>query len=87
MADTRCSHGICLEDEMNAPEIDAWASAPISHPQIMSLQSLAQREVGLWALWPVVSFKPHRCDQYFHLQNTCVDFHTHLIPLHYTFNP
>ena len=55
--------------------------------RVMSLQSLAQREVGLRLLWPVISFKPHWCDQYLPLQNADIDFCTPLIPLHQTFHP
>ena len=40
-------HGICIEDEVVTPKIDAWASTPIPYPHVVSLQSLEQREVGL----------------------------------------
>ena len=53
----------------------------------MSLQSLDQRDLGLKLLWLVISFEPHACDQYLCCQNTDVNFHTPLIPLHQTFHP
>ena len=60
---------------------------PLHAPQIMSLQPLDQREVGLKLPWPVVSFEPHWCDQYLYHQNTNIDIHTPLTPLHQTFHP
>ena len=60
---------------------------PFHTPKTMSLQSLDWREVGLKLSWPVISFESHQCDQYLHYENTDVDFHTPLIPLHQTFHP
>ena len=61
---------------------------PIScPPRVIGLQYLDWREVGLKLLWLVISFGPHLCNQYLHCQNTNVDFHTSLIPLHWTFYP
>ena len=42
MGDTRSSHSMSVQDEMVTPQIDAWASAPISSPRAMSLQSIDQ---------------------------------------------
>ena len=53
----------------------------------MSLTFLDQREVGLKVPWLVISFKLYPCDQYACGQNTDIDFHTPLIPLHWTFHP
>ena len=33
-------HGICIQDELVTPKIDAQANAPIPHPHVVSLQSL-----------------------------------------------
>ena len=82
VGDARSSHGISVQDNIATPKTDAWASIPISPPRIMNLQSVNQREVKLKLPWPFVSFEPHQCDQYFCHQNTNVDFHTLLIPLH-----
>ena len=40
-------HGICIQDEVATLKIDAQASAHIPTPNIVSLQYLEQREVGL----------------------------------------
>ena len=69
---------ISVLDGMTIPKIDAPASAPVSHPHVMSLQPIDQREVGLKKLWLVVSFKHHHCDQYLHLQNADADVSTSL---------
>ena len=37
MGDSRSSYSISVEDEMIIPKINAWASAPISHPQSYEL--------------------------------------------------
>ena len=55
-------------------------------PHVVSLQSLEWREVGLKLPWPVVSFKPHWCDQYLCCWNANADFYTPPIPLHWTFH-
>ena len=60
------------------PKIDAWASAPVPHPHVVTLQSLEWREVGLKLSWLVISFRPHQCDQHLCHQNANVDFYTPL---------
>ena len=53
----------------------------------MSLQFLEWREVGLNLSWPVISYKPHPCDQYLCCQNANVDSFTPLVPLASNFSP
>ena len=87
MRDARNFHGISFEDEKVTSKIDAQASTPTFHAQrVMSLQSLEQGEVVWNLLWPVISFKPHHCDQYLCHQNANADFPTPLVPLHKTFH-
>ena len=44
--DARSSHGISVKGEAVAQKIDAWDSTPISHPRVMSLQSLEEERWG-----------------------------------------
>ena len=55
--DARCSHSISVSDEIGTPKINVQASTPVSCPQIISLQSLDGREVGLKISWQVISFQ------------------------------
>ena len=80
-------HDIYIQDKFVTPKINAWASTPIPHPHVVSLQCLEWREVGMKLSWLVISFKPHQCDQYLYHQNADIDFYTPPIPLHWTFHP
>ena len=74
--------GICTQDGMVTPEINVLARSPISHPLHCELTVSRMKDVGVKLSWPVICFEPHQCDQYLHCQNTDIDFHTPLIPLH-----
>ena len=79
-------HGICIQDRMVTPKINAWTSTSISHPPCCELVISRMNRGGVKKSWSVMSFKPHQCDKYLHHQNTEVEFHAPLIPLHQTFH-
>ena len=56
-------------------------------PQSYMLAISRKRVVGLTLLWPVISYKPHQCDQYLCHQNASIDSLIPLVPLHETFHP
>ena len=47
MGDARSSHSISVQDEIVTPKFDAWASAPISHPQSYELAISSLKRGGV----------------------------------------